>query len=264
MPHRDLAWSLGVGRPGDDTAWQGEGSGGRTGLASPFLGLGGGESLPKLLASAAVDVLHFPYFLQRVTRKIAVMAGHHGGSLPPKRPAMVLAGAPPIDSTLPHFLGFPTWEISARMIPRYCLPCPRASMAAKNSFLSWTSFTTAQRGRAISAQGSGSAQGPRQHMASEGERGRGGGGKVYSKSCSLVSPISSTHTYSHSSNRSSSGAGSSCCTRGAVLRSSMSFPVAKIFWSLRFSFSRSPVGPRDGLVKGEEQSFPLYAAGCRG
>lgn len=110
------------------------------------------------------------------------------------QPWCLLAGAPPIDSTLAHFLGFPTWEISARMIPRYCLPCPRASMAAKNSFLSWTSFTTAQRGRAISAQGSGSARGHRQHMASEGERGRGGGGKVYSKSCSLVSPISSTHT----------------------------------------------------------------------
>lgn len=180
------------------------------------------------------------------------------------QPWCLLAGAPPIDSTLPHFLGFPTWEISARMIPRYCLPCPRASMAAKNSFLSWTSFTTAQRGRAISAQGSGSARGHRHHMASEGERGRGGGGKVYSKSCSLVSPISSTHTHSHSSNRSSSGAGSSCCTRGTILRSSMSFPVAKIFWSLRFSFSRSPVGPRDGLVKGEEQSFPFHAAGCRG
>lgn len=143
------------------------------------------------------------------------------------------------------------------MIPRYCLPCPRASMAAKNSFLSWTSFTTAQRGRAISAQGSGSAKGPRQHMA--------GWEEVYRMSCcSLVSPISSTHTHTHSSNRSSSGDGSSCCTRGAVFRSSMSFPVAKIFWSLCFSFSRSPVGPRDGLVKRKEQLCPLHAAGCWG
>lgn len=81
-------------RTGDDTAWRGKGSGGRTGLARPCLGLGGGESLPKLLASAAVNVLHFPYFLQRATRKIAVMAGHHGGRVPPERPAMVLA--PPI------------------------------------------------------------------------------------------------------------------------------------------------------------------------
>lgn len=96
MQHHDLAWSLRVGRPGDDTAWQSEGSGGHTGLARPCLGLGGGQSLPEPLASAAVDVLHFPYFLQRATRKMAVMAGHHGGSLPPERPAVVLAGAPPI------------------------------------------------------------------------------------------------------------------------------------------------------------------------
>lgn len=112
------------------------------------------------------------------------------------QPWCLLTGAPPIDSTLPHFLGFPTWEISARMIPRYCLPCPRASMAAKNSFLSWTSFTTAQRGRAISAQGSGSARGHRQHMASEGEQGRGGGGKVYSKAFLLLAP-SVLHTHTH-------------------------------------------------------------------
>lgn len=43
----------------------------------------------------------------------------------------------------------------------------------------------------------GLAQGPSQHMASEGERGRVGEG-VYSKSCcSLVSPVSSTHTHTH-------------------------------------------------------------------
>lgn len=30
------------------------------------------------------------------------------------------------------------------MIPRYCLPCPSASMPARNSFLSWISFTTRQ------------------------------------------------------------------------------------------------------------------------
>lgn len=91
------------------------------------------------------------------------------------------------------WVGSPTWEISARMMLRYCLPCPRASMAAKNSFLSWISFTS-------------------------------------------------------SSNRSSSGAGSSCRTWGTFFRSSLSFPVAKIFWSLRFSFSRSPVGPRNDFA----------------
>lgn len=38
----------------------------------------------------------------------------------------------------------PTWEISARMSARYCRPWPRASMAARNSFLSWISRTTGQ------------------------------------------------------------------------------------------------------------------------
>lgn len=48
-------------------------------------------------------------------------------------------------STLIRFpVASPTWEISARMIPRYCLPCPRDSMSARNSFLSWISFTTGQ------------------------------------------------------------------------------------------------------------------------
>ena len=63
---------------------------------------------------------------------------------------------------------------------------------------------------------------------------------------------------SHSSKRSSLGAGSSCRTGwGFLFRSSGSFPVAKIFWSLRFSFSRSPVGPRCGLVKvGGAPSIP--------
>lgn len=73
---------------------------------------------------------------------------------------LVLAGRLPLTLLFP-LVGAPTWEISARMIPRYCLPCPRASMAAKNSFLSCISFTTAQRGGAITAQDSGSAQGPR-------------------------------------------------------------------------------------------------------
>jgi hypothetical protein len=45
-----------------------------------------------------------------------------------------------------------------RMIPWYCLPCPRASMAARNSFLSWISFTTGHRRRAVSAQGTGGPQ----------------------------------------------------------------------------------------------------------
>ena len=63
---------------------------------------------------------------------------------------------------------------------------------------------------------------------------------------------------SHSSKRSNLGAGSSCRTGwGFLFRSSGSFPVAKIFWSLRFSFSRSPVGPRQGLVKvGGAPSIP--------
>ena len=63
---------------------------------------------------------------------------------------------------------------------------------------------------------------------------------------------------SHSSKRSSLGAGSSCRRGwGFLFRSSGSFPVAKIFWSLRFSFSRSPVGPRRGLVKlGRAPSIP--------
>lgn len=84
-----------MGRPGDDTAWRNEGSGGRTGLARPCLGLGGGESLPEPLTSAAVDVLHFPYFLQRPPGRWLSWQDTMVG-LPPERPAVVLAGAPPI------------------------------------------------------------------------------------------------------------------------------------------------------------------------
>lgn len=80
---------------------------------------------------------------------------------------LVLAGAPPISFYSSSLVGSPTWEISARMIPRYCLLCPRASMAAKNSFLSWISFTTAQRRGAINAQGSGRTQDLRPCMVSE-------------------------------------------------------------------------------------------------
>lgn len=54
-----------------------------------------------------------------------------------------------------------------------------------------------------------------------------------------------------SSNRSSSGAASSCRTgRGFFFRSFLSFPVAKIFWSLCFSFSRSPVKAQKWLNYG--------------
>lgn len=112
------------------------------------------------------------------------------------QPWCLLAGAPPIDSTLPHFLGFPTWEISARMIPRYCLPCPRASMAAKNSFLSWTSFTTAQRGRAISAQGSGVHRGTGSTWPLR-ESGVGvGAGRSIASHVLLLAP-SVLHTHTH-------------------------------------------------------------------
>ena len=76
--------------------------------------------------------------------------------------------------------------------------------------------------------------------------GRGGGGAPHPHSLPSVTVPSG----SRSSNRSSSGAGASCCTGGGFLfLSSGSFPVAKIFWSLRFSFSRSPVGPGHGLVR---------------
>lgn len=44
-------------------------------------------------------------------------------------------------------------EISVRMIAWYCLPCPRASMSARNSFLSWISFTTGKgKGRQCTGQ----------------------------------------------------------------------------------------------------------------
>lgn len=77
------------------------------------------------------------------------------------------------------------------MMPRYCLPCPRASMAAKNSFLSWISFTTAQRGGAVNAQGR-SAQSP-SHAWSL----RDTSGICLSSHVALVSPISSTHSHTH-------------------------------------------------------------------
>lgn len=156
------------------------------------------------------------------------------------------------------------------MIPWYGLPCPSASMSARNSFLSWISFTTGQGRRAVSVQGNGGRQAP----------GRGGGDngllpwgeEAFLRSvfptrwpsgllsippdCGPLCPPSRPRWPIgglHSSNRSSSGAGSSCRTGGGfVFRSSESFPVAKMFWSLRFSFSRSPTGPRNGLVKAGE------------
>lgn len=81
--------------------------------------------------------------------------------------AAAAASPPALASLAPHLGGArprgspmlsPTWEISARMMARYCLPCPRASMAARNSLLSWISFTTAQ-GRGPSVPGWG-AVGP--------------------------------------------------------------------------------------------------------
>lgn len=52
--------------------------------------------------------------------------------------------------------------------------------------------------------------------------------------------------YIHSSNRSGSGTTTSSLT-GFFRRSSstLSFPLAKIFWSLSFSFSRSPVNTKE-------------------
>lgn len=66
------------------------------------------------------------------------------------------------------------------MIPRYCLPCPRASMSVRNSFLSWISFITGQGRRAVSVQGSGCYQAP--------GRGSGAGGLPFSgtRSSSVV------------------------------------------------------------------------------
>lgn len=178
---------------------------------------------------------------------------------------------------LPPPAAAPTWEISVRMIPRYCLARPRASISARNSFLSWISLTTGQR------EGSSShwAMGPSGSWWGGG-RGEGlplgGGSSSVVRHCvSLVHPQGSTlprfwapHTPSpaltgpsrglRSSNRSSSGAGSFRCTaRGFFFRSSLSFPVAKMFWSLRFSFSRSPVRPRKGLVKARRA--PRFMAG---
>lgn len=78
VPCHGLAWPLWVGRTGDDTAWQSEGLWwlgwvvSHAGQASPCLGLSGGggrEGLPKLLTPLAVNVFHFPSFLQRATRK---------------------------------------------------------------------------------------------------------------------------------------------------------------------------------------------------
>lgn len=78
------------------------------------------------------------------------------------------------------------WEISARMIPQYCLLSPGAFISDRNVFLSQISFTS-------------------------------------------------------SSDWSSSGAGFSCCTGGGFLSHSCLFSVAKISWSLHFSFSKSPL-----------------------
>lgn len=61
------------------------------------------------------------------------------------------------------------------MIPRYCLPCPSASMPARNSFLSWISFTTRWGRRVVHVQGSREPAGSwdrwrGQQVASLGER----------------------------------------------------------------------------------------------
>lgn len=62
-----------------------------TGQARPHLGLSGGEGLPKLLAPPAINVLHFPEFLQRAAR---MSCGP--GRTPEMPPILVLAWAPPI------------------------------------------------------------------------------------------------------------------------------------------------------------------------
>lgn len=75
-----------------------------------------------------------------------------------------------------------------------------------------------------------------------------------------------THSDSRSSKRSSSGAGSSCCTWRTFFRSAMSFPLAKIFWSLCFSFSRSPVGPGNHLSRVQSMAcsrLPTGSVHCR-
>lgn len=165
-------------------------------------------------------------------------------------------------------LACPTWEISARMIPRYCLPCPRASMSAKNSFLSWISFTTGQGEgpsvyRAMGLQGPGRGRGTGLASPEERMQSRGQCFSLFGPQGSPLSPIlGPLHTLSpplhnrpiddlRSSNRSSSDAGSSWRTGGGFLfRSFLSFPVAKIFWSLCFSFSRSPVKAQKWLHYG--------------
>lgn len=176
---------------------------------------------------------------------------------------------------LPHPLpvASPTWEISVRMIPRYCLPCPRASMPARNSFLSWISFTTRWGRRVVHVQGSrepaGSWDGWRgQQVASLGERKQFWGQTVFltlaaEDGAPPRPPLQRKWPLSglHSSKRSSSGAESSCRTGGGFLfHSSESFPVAKIFWSLRFSLSRSPAGPRNGLIKAGRAPHSWHAS----
>lgn len=152
------------------------------------------------------------------------------------------------------------------MIPRYCLPCPRASMSARNSFLSWISFTTG-RGEGASVyralRPSGSWLGWQGQGLPLGER-RQFCGQCFSLGGRPLPQFrASTHTPRlhnwptgslRSSNLSSSGAGFACRTGGGFLfRSCLSFPVAKMFWSLCFSFSRSPVRPRNGLVKARRE-----------
>lgn len=66
-----------------------------------------------------------------------------------------------------------------------------------------------------------------------------------------------------SSNRSGAGAGAGsfrCTARGCFFRSSLSLPEAKMLWSLRFSFSRSPVRPRKGPVRHEGPPVPCSEA----
>lgn len=124
----------------------------------------------------------------------------------------------------------PTWEISARMIARNALPWPRASMSLRNSFRSSISFTTAQddawsgdRSVALLLTGGRPWGPPPPRTPAHTETGGGG---------------------SRSLKRSGLGAASSCCfgDAGFLFWGSDSFPLAKMSWSRRFSFSRSPGG----------------------
>lgn len=158
VPCAHLTWPkarLGgrAGGPGNDPVWQGRGLRWlRLGYSVPVPAdsLGWDESLPEFRTPLVVDVFHLPQFLQRASGELGVRGRNSRGrqrwglSWTPRTSA---AAGPSFlrESRTPRHGGCvpshwpvasPTWEISARMIPRYCLPCPRASMSARNSLLS--------------------------------------------------------------------------------------------------------------------------------